>query len=48
MSGKWKKVQNASTNNIYVKVLDVKSQYGPIVFVVLGGGSANIALQIIC
>ena len=42
--GNGTKVQNASTNNIYVEVSDVKNQCGSIVFVVLGSGSVNLAL----
>ena len=41
-------MQNESTNNMYVEVSDVKNQCGPIVFVVLGSGSVNLALQIMC
>ena len=42
------KVQNESTKDMYVEVSDVKNQCRPIVFVVLGSGSVNIALQIMC
>ena len=46
--GNGTKVQNASTNNMYVQVSDVKNQCGPIAFVVLGSGSVNLAIQIMC